>query len=55
MVVNVLAAVQHVRLLHRLERGESYRPTIWSLGVILTLPLAAVGVGMTTYLFLSGS
>lgn len=55
VVVNVLAAVQHMRLLRRLERGEPYRPTVWSLGVVVTLLLAAVGVGMTAYLFLSGS
>ena len=53
VVVNVLAAVQHVRLLRRLERGEPYRPTVWSLGVVVTLLLAAVGVGMVAYLFQS--
>lgn len=55
VVVNVLAAVQHMRLLRRLERSEPYRPTVWSLGVVVTLLLAAIGVGMTAYLFLSGS
>jgi putative membrane protein len=53
VVVNVMAAVQHIRLLRRLERGEPYRPAIWSLGVGITLLLAAIGVGMTAYLFLS--
>lgn len=50
VVVNVMAAVQHIRLLRRLERGVPYRPTIWSLGVGVTLLLAAVGVGMTVHL-----
>src|SRR5712672_1161303 len=34
VVVNILAAVQHVRLLGRLRRGEPYRPSAWSLGVV---------------------
>ena len=53
VVVNVAAVVQHIRLLRRLERGESYRPTVWSLGVAVTLLLAGLGVVMTAYLFLS--
>jgi uncharacterized membrane protein YidH (DUF202 family) len=52
IVVNVVAAVQYIRLLRRLERGEQHRTTIWSLGVVVTLLLAAIGVMMTAYLFL---
>lgn len=51
VVVNVAAAVQHVRRLRQFGRGEPYRPTVWSLGVIVTVVLAAVGVTMTAYLF----
>jgi putative membrane protein len=54
VVVNVLAAAQHIRLLRRLARGEPYRPTAWSLGVVLTLLLAGIGIGMTAYLILAG-
>jgi putative membrane protein len=50
VVVNVLAAVRHVRLLGRLRRGEPYRPSAWSLGVVVTGALA-FGVVMTVYLF----
>ena len=50
--VNLAAAVRHVRLLRRLERGEPYRASVWSLGVALTLLLACIGVVMTAYLFL---
>ena len=50
VVVNVMAAAEHVRLLRRLERGEPYRPTLWSLGVVVTLLLAGLGVAMTAYL-----
>ena len=51
VVVNVLAAVQHVRLLGRLRRGEPYRPSVWSLGIVVMGVLAALGVVMTAYLF----
>src|SRR6266404_1045820 len=50
VMVNLLAAVKHVRLLKALERGEPYRPTAWSLGVVVTVVLALLGVGMTAYL-----
>ena len=52
VVVNVMAVVQHVGLLRRLRRGEPYQPSVWSLGVVVTLLLAAIGVVMTAYLFL---
>jgi putative membrane protein len=48
--VNVLAAVEHAVFLRRLRRGEPYRPSHWSLGVIVSVILAAVGVVMTAYL-----
>jgi putative membrane protein len=51
VVVNILAGVRHVRLLGRLRRGEPYRPSAWSLGVVVTGVLAALGVVMTAYLF----
>jgi len=51
VLVNVAAAVQHVRRLRQYGRGEPYRPTVWSLGVVVTLVLAGVGVAMTAYLF----
>ena len=51
VVVNVTAAVQHVGLVRRLARGEPYRPGVWSLGVVVTLLLAALGLAMTAYLF----
>ena len=51
VAVNVLAAVQHVRFIGRLRRGEPYRPSAWSLGVVVTGVLAALGVVMTAYLF----
>ena len=50
VAVTLLAAVQHVRLLGRLERGEPYRPSRWSLGICVAIILAAAGIGITGYL-----
>src|SRR5262245_27924738 len=44
VAVNVLAAWGHVHLLRRLERGEPYRPRVWSLAVVVSVLLAALGV-----------
>jgi putative membrane protein len=52
VMVNVAAAFRHVRLMRRLERGEPYSASPWSLGVGLTLLLAGIGVLMTVYLIL---
>jgi inner membrane protein YidH len=50
VIVNLLAAREHVRFLRRLERGEPYRPERWSLGVIVAVVLAACGAVMASYL-----
>ena len=50
VVVNVLAAIGHVRLLRRLERGERYRPSAVSLAVGVALVIAALGVVMAVRL-----
>ncbi len=55
VLVSVAAAVQHVRRLRQYGRGEPYRPAVWSLGVVVTLVLAAVGVAMTAYLLVSST
>jgi putative membrane protein len=55
VAVNVIAAAQHAEFLRRLSRGEPYQPPGWSLGIVVSLLLAAVGIGMTAYLlFLRG-
>lgn len=53
VLVNVLAAAQHVRLLRKLQRGEPYHPSVGSLGVVVTLLLASLGAVMAIYLFVS--
>jgi putative membrane protein len=54
VAVNVLAAVGHVRFMKGLKRGEVREPSEWSLGVAVTLLLAAVGLGMAAYLLGEG-
>jgi putative membrane protein len=50
VLVNVLAAVQHVRFVRRYGRGEPQRPRVVSLGTILSLVLALLGVALAVYL-----
>ena len=50
VVVNVLAAFEHVQLLKRLGRGDPDPVPRWSLGVATTVVLAVFGVGMVVYL-----
>ncbi len=52
ITANLLAAGQHARFLRRLERGEPYRPPRWSLGIIVSVVLAGIGVLITAYLLL---
>ncbi len=51
-VVALLAAIKHIRFLTQLERGIPYRPSRWSLGVIVTFVLSAIGAFMAIYLLL---
>jgi putative membrane protein len=53
VLVNILSAVQHVKTLAQLRRGETYRPSVWSLGLIVTGVLAALGIVMTAYVVFS--
>lgn len=46
------AAVQHVRFLGRFQRGEPWRISRTSLGIVMAFLLAGVGVAMTMYLIL---
>ncbi len=51
VVVNASAALGHVRLLGKLERGQSVLSARWSFSVFVSLILAAIGVAMAAYLF----
>jgi putative membrane protein len=52
VAVNLLAAWEHVRFLRGLEERRPPRAGRWSLGLVVALLLAAVGLGMTAYLVL---
>jgi putative membrane protein len=52
VVVLLLAVANHQRTVRRLLRGELPIPPAWSLGVILSLILAGLGMGMAIYLAL---
>ncbi len=48
--LNVLAAVEYRTVIRRIDRGESYRPPRWSLGLLVAGVLVAVGLAMAAYL-----
>lgn len=52
VLTSAVAAVQHIRFLGRFERGEPWRPSKMSLGIVVAFLLAGVGVAMTVYLVL---
>jgi putative membrane protein len=50
VLVNMLASLENYRFARRLERGEPYQPARWSLGIVVSVMLAAMGTGMMAYL-----
>lgn len=50
VLVSLLAAAEYRRVLARIDRGEPYSPPRWSLGLVVAMLLAALGVGMVGYL-----
>lgn len=50
VLVNLLAASEHRRVVARIDRGEPYSPPRWSLGLLLAALLAALGIAMVGYL-----
>ena len=50
VAVNALAGVGQARFLRRHDRGEPYTPPAWSLGVVVAVLLAVLGVAMAAYL-----
>lgn len=54
VAVNLIAALQHFQFLRRIERGDPYRAPHWSLGIIVAVLLAVLGLGTTTYLLFVG-
>jgi putative membrane protein len=54
VAVTLLGAAEHWRILKRLNRGDVYLPPKWSLGLVVALALAAIGLAMTAYLVVVG-
>jgi putative membrane protein len=50
VLVTVLAAREHARVVREIERGGAYTAPRWSLGMAVAWALAAVGAGMVVYL-----
>jgi hypothetical protein len=48
--VTLLAALQHRKVLVRLNRGEPYVPPRWSLGLMVAVILVVLGAVMAVYL-----
>ncbi len=55
ILVVLVAAAQHRRILDRLNRGEAYIPPRWSLGVAVSVLLACLGAAMVAYLLFISS
>ena len=50
VAATLLAAAQHLRFLRRLDRSEPYVAPRWSLGIVVALGLAVIGLWMALYL-----
>jgi putative membrane protein len=50
IVVVLLAAEQHRRVLGQINRGEDYLAPRWSLGLVVSVLLAILGAAMVAYL-----
>ncbi|MBL8823262.1 MAG: DUF202 domain-containing protein [Planctomycetia bacterium] len=50
IAINLLAAVGHFRLLRRLEKGFTYKPSLFSLVMVIALCVAIIGIVMTVHL-----
>ena len=53
-LVNLVAAVDHIRFRRNLARGVYYTPR-WSMATAVALTVAALGISMTVYLLFLGS
>ncbi|WP_435020308.1 YidH family protein [Tundrisphaera sp. TA3] len=50
VAVNVMAAIEHARVLGGIGRGEPYRPPRLSLGIVVAAGLSLLGLAMVVYL-----
>ena len=54
VLVTFLAALEHWRIIRRLDRGFDYHPPRFPLGLFVAAGLMALGVGMVAYLLRVG-
>ncbi|HMP17760.1 MAG TPA: DUF202 domain-containing protein, partial [Gemmatales bacterium] len=54
IAVNVLAAIGHIRQLRQLEKGYTYKPSLFSLVMLVALCVASIGVFMAWHLLSMG-
>jgi putative membrane protein len=54
VLVNVAAGFGHVRMMEKLNRGETVLNRRWSFSVVISLLLAAIGLAMAGYLLWVG-
>ena len=50
VLVNLLAALDHRRVIGQIDRQEPYSPPSWSLSLLVAAFMAALGVVMVGYL-----
>lgn len=50
VAITLFASREHILFLKRLESGEPYRPSRWSLALTVAMILATLGFGMALYL-----
>jgi len=50
VLVNLLAALEHRRVIGQIDRREAYSPPRWSLSLLVAAFMAALGVAMVGYL-----
>jgi putative membrane protein len=55
IAVTLLAAAQHWRVLQRLDRREDFIAPRWSLGLVVSLLLAILGIAIVAYLLVVGA
>lgn len=50
VLVNAVAAIQHLRFLRRVAQGQAPRPGRFPFGVVLSVLLVVIGIAMAAYL-----
>ena len=54
VLINVVSAIEHYFVTERINRGEPPIVRKWPLGSLVSILLAIIGLGMTTYLVIIG-